>query len=344
MERLRRRLSVEPIAFDTVIALALTVLALVSLLGSSKVPSGRAIETIALTLLQTLPLILRRRYPIAVLIVTVAASIGAGLLAGGESYTSTLGPLVALFTVAELTRTQVAVPVGIAMALAIGALIVSRAPLDVAFPDLVQTELIIFITWGMGRWSRTRRLYTGAIEDRARLLELDREAREAAAIQQEQARIARELHDVIAHHVSVIVIQAGAALHAIERRPDAARDALTAIDATGRQALAEMRRMLGVLGDETDPLMPMPGLDQLGDLLAQVQAAGVPVELSIVGERRPLDAGVELSAYRIIQEALTNTLKHARGARAHVERPIWTANAGHHGQRRRRHRRGRHRA
>ena len=188
-----------------------------------------------------------------------------------------------------------------------------------ALPDLLQTELIIAITWAMGRWSRTRHLYTGAVEDRARLLELEREARATAAVQEERARIARELHDVVAHHVSVIVIQAGAGLHAIDRRPDAARDALAAIDATGRQALTDMRRMLGILGNEPDSLTPMPGLDELGELLTQVQGAGLPVEFSIDGERRPLDDGVELSAYRIIQEALTNVLKHAHGARAQVE-------------------------
>ncbi len=144
----------------------------------------------------------------------------------------------------------------------------------------------------------------------------------------ERLRIARELHDVVTHHVSVIVIQAGAGLRALDRRPEGARTALQAVDRTGREALADMRRMLGILGSAHDDhgdirdgqgLAPQPGLARLGELVEQVRAAGSPVELSIEGEQRQLDAGVELSAYRIVQEALTNVLKHAHGARARVD-------------------------
>ena len=148
------------------------------------------------------------------------------------------------------------------------------------------------------------------------------------AVVAERERIARELHDIVAHHVSVIVIQAGAALRAIDRRPEAARTAIEAVERTSREALADMRRMLGILGDGAPTaegaLAPMPGLDRLGQLVEEVRVAGLPVELSVQGERRPLDAGVELSAYRIVQEALTNVLKHARGARA-ADRPALPA-------------------
>jgi signal transduction histidine kinase len=115
----------------------------------------------------------------------------------------------------------------------------------------------------------------------------------------------------------VIVIQAGGALRALDQRPAEARTALEAIDQTGRLALTDMRRMLGILG-EGETQEPMPGLDRLGDLLEQVRSAGLSVELSILGDRRPLDPGLELSAYRIIQEGLTNSLKHAGGGRARV--------------------------
>jgi signal transduction histidine kinase len=187
---------------------------------------------------------------------------------------------------------------------------------------LVQSELVIAIVWLLGTWSRERREYLGIVEQRAQLAEREREAQAERAVADERARIAREMHDVVAHHVSVIVIQAGAALRSIAGRPDQARDALVAIDENGRRALADMRRMVGVLGrgesgspseDRADALAPMPGMDRLGELIEQVRAAGMPVELSVAGDPRPLDPGVELAAYRIIQEALTNSLKHARG-------------------------------
>ena len=139
---------------------------------------------------------------------------------------------------------------------------------------------------------------------------------------EERERIARELHDVVSHHVSVIVIQAGAALRALDRRPADARTALEAIDASGRRAMADMRRMLGILGrgrqrhagratGDADDAAPMPGLDRLGELLEQVRATGQGRELAVIGDARPLPPGLELAAYRIVQEALTNTLKHA---------------------------------
>jgi signal transduction histidine kinase len=144
-------------------------------------------------------------------------------------------------------------------------------------------------------------------------------------VEDERERIARELHDIVTHHVSVIVIHAGAGLTALDRRPEGVRTSLEAIDRTSREALTDMRRMLGMLGDATGPpnpdddaRAPLPRLDRLGELIEEVRAAGLPVELSLDGEQRSLDAGVELSAYRIVQEALTNALKHAGGARARV--------------------------
>ena len=136
-------------------------------------------------------------------------------------------------------------------------------------------------------------------------------------MREERERIARELHDVVTHHVSVIVIQAGGAARVLDKRPEEARSALDAIAATGRQALTDMRRMLGILG-ESQTAEPMPGLDQLGALVDQVRAAGLDVELAVTGEARPLDPGLEVSAYRIVQEALTNALKHAGGGAARV--------------------------
>ena len=146
-------------------------------------------------------------------------------------------------------------------------------------------------------------------------MEREREERTRRAVLEERERIARELHDVVAHHVSVMVIQAGGGLSAIATRPDEARSALQSIATTGRLALSDMRRMLGVLG-EAESQEPMPGLDRLDDLVTQVRLAGLPVELSVEGERRRLDPGLELSAYRIVQEALTNYAQACAGRAA----------------------------
>ena len=164
----------------------------------------------------------------------------------------------------------------------------------------------------------TRRAYTKALEERAERLERERNAERARAVAEEQARIARELHDVIAHNVSVMVVQAAAANDVFDTRPERAREALHAIEASGRSALAELRRLLGVVRGDGAEFTPQPGLDRLDDLVAQVRAAGLAVAVSVEGAPRSLPTGVDLSAYRVVQEALTNTLRHAEATRADV--------------------------
>jgi signal transduction histidine kinase len=153
-------------------------------------------------------------------------------------------------------------------------------------------------------------------ELRAQLLEL--KARDAVA--EERARIARELHDLVAHNVSVMVVQAGAERHALAPGHESTREALSSIERSGRQALAEARRLLGVLrqGDDHDGLEPQPGVARIGELVEQVRRAGLPVELAVEGEPVELPAGLDLCAYRVVQEGLTNALKHAGPARARV--------------------------
>jgi signal transduction histidine kinase len=156
-------------------------------------------------------------------------------------------------------------------------------------------------------------------EQRAELAERERDVTAREAVVDERARIARELHDAIAHNVSMIVLQAGAERRVLDDSSDSTREALEAIEQTGRSALTEMRRMVGMLrSDDPDPLAPQPGLGDLSTLVTQVREAGLPVELRVEGEPRTLPVGIELSAFRIIQEALTNTLKHADGACAFV--------------------------
>ncbi len=170
------------------------------------------------------------------------------------------------------------------------------------------------LAWVLGDSIRTRRAYYAQLEERAARLEREREAQSKVAVAAERARIARELHDVVAHNVSVMVVQADGAAYVMDASPEQARQALETISSTGRQALAEMRRLLGVLrtgepGEENE-YVPQPDVEQIDELVEQVRGAGLPVEFKVVGSPRQLPSGVELTAYRIVQEALTNTRKH----------------------------------
>lgn len=190
---------------------------------------------------------------------------------------------------------------------------------------LLQTfflTVIFALAWVIGDRLRTRRAYYAQLEERAERLHREREAQSKAAVAAERARIARELHDVVAHNVSVMVVQADGAAYVLDVAPDQAKQALSTISSTGRQALAEMRRLLGLLraGDDAGgEYVPQPGVDQLADLIDQVRGAGLPVRFEVAGQARPLSSGVELTAYRIVQEALTNVRKHGGdGASASV--------------------------
>lgn len=318
MSRIRAALDAYPLLVDGAIALGLTLLTLFAVAaGAPDVGPGGAVNLVLL-LLQTVPLVARRRAPLIVFVVVVAALVlQVFLLPDGGVLRSSGGPLVAFYTLgAELERRR-SFPIAFAVGVILGVLMVQHAGLPQVLQPLIQTELFLLAAWYVGDSARIRGLYTRALEAQADLVEREREQRAQRAIAEERERIARELHDAVTHHVSVIVIQAGAGLRALARRPSDAESALTAIDVTGRQALTDMRRMLGILGDG-EAEEPMPRLDRLGDLLEQVRAAGLGVELAVHGERRPLDPGLELSAYRIIQEALTNSLKHAGGGRARV--------------------------
>jgi signal transduction histidine kinase len=158
-----------------------------------------------------------------------------------------------------------------------------------------------------------------AREERVELAERERELAAREAVVEERARIARELHDVIAHNVSMMVVQAGAERRVLDGANGSTHEVLQTIEQIGRGALTEMRRLVGMLrADGDDPLAPQPGLEDVATLVGQVREAGLPVELTVEGERRALPAGIELSAYRIVQEALTNALKHASDAHAQV--------------------------
>jgi signal transduction histidine kinase len=203
-----------------------------------------------------------------------------------------------------------------------GALLAGAMTLGLYITDLtlgsISPEVVVFLAlllglpWVAGRAMRGWRLSERRLEQE--------KARTAAAIAEERARIARELHDVVAHSISVMVLQARGGRRVLQSEPADARQAFAIIERTGHQALEEMRRLLGMLrrSDEGLPLAPQPSLGDLGRLLEQVRAAGLPVQMAVEGEARELPAGVDVSAYRIVQEALTNALMHAGPASARI--------------------------
>jgi signal transduction histidine kinase len=184
-----------------------------------------------------------------------------------------------------------------------------------AAPLAIGVLAVLWYAWG------TRRRYGRSLRDRAKLLDEASEAAVAAAVDAERDRVARELHDIVSHNVSLMIIQAGAARQVVAGAPQDATDALLAVESSGREAMTELRALLGLLtpdGSGEDDLLPQPGMSRLEELVDRVAFAGLPVELTVEGEPRPLPPGLDLTAYRVIQEALTNALKHAPGAHATV--------------------------
>src|SRR5439155_23275441 len=209
---------------------------------------------------------------------------------------------------------SVSIPAGIAAAFVVLLiLLLQKEPVE---PDAILAEcLFVGAAWFLGDGLRIRRGQVLMLQDRASRLERDREERAERAVAKERRVIARELHDVVAHNVSVIVAQAGAAQRISGSQPKEALAALGSIEQTGREALVEMRRLMGLLRPDAERVTkraPQPGLGELDTLVEQVREAGVPVRLTIEGKPRPVPVGLDLSAYRIVQEALTNVLKHAR--------------------------------
>ncbi|MFF1920112.1 sensor histidine kinase [Streptomyces sp. NPDC058221] len=261
---------------------------------------------------------LRRRAPEKMLLLAIAMGV-AQLGFGVRPTTANFAMLVITFTVATVGE-RWASRLALTCSLCAAALSQLRWPnsepsglMEKLFVVVVMTVPFV-LAWVLGDSMRTRRAYFDQLEERAARLEREREAQSKVAVAAERARIARELHDVVAHNVSVMVVQADGAAYVMDAAPDQARQALETISGTGRQALAEMRRLLGVLrtGDapETGEYVPQPDVDQIADLIEHVRAAGLAVDFKIEGTPRPLPSGVELTAYRIVQEALTNTRKH----------------------------------
>jgi len=278
--------------------------------------TGRTVHAV-LVAAATAPLLVRRRHPMPVLaVVAVAAWLQYRLGAGLPQPFFAL--VLATYSVgARATRRTALVGLATTMALVL-ATDVPRLRDGEPWEDVVPTWVGLAAVWGFGGWMRSRRREIDRLTEETEALEASREAESRAAVAAERARIARELHDLVAHSMGIIVIQAQAAQRVLPVDPTAADEALRAIERSGRQGLAEMRRLLEVLveGPDETPHGPQPGIRDVDALVAQVRAAGLPVEVCVEGDPRPLSPGAELSAYRIVQEALTNVLRHAGAATA----------------------------
>jgi signal transduction histidine kinase len=268
-------------------------------------------------MIMVVPVTFRRKAPTTAFWIGVAGGGLQALTKGGPS-PADVAIVVLLYTLAAYRPRSQSVP-GLLVTIA-GSMVALEYWMADSWAEarhMLLTGLVVYgsaalLAWVLGDSMRYRRAYYVALEDRAARLERERDIQAQIGAAAERARIARELHDVVAHNVSVMVVQADGAGYALAGEPERARQALTAISATGRQALAEMRRLLGVLrsDDQAADLAPQPGLDQLRDLLEQTRAAGRTVTFTLEGEPRPLPEGVGLAAYRVVQESLTNVRKH----------------------------------
>ncbi len=304
--------------------LALFCLLMVSAYDELEGPGQAAIGVwgaLGLSVALLTPLFWRRRHPLAIFAITAGVS-SLQWLAGIEVLPANMAVLVAMYGVAARHTRRWALAAGAVAEL--GVLLVLLREDDASVVDLFPSASVFVIAiWITGIYVSTRRRYVESLVERAERAELERDQQARIATAAERVRIARELHDVVAHNVSVMVVQADGAGYAIDRDLDQARRAVQIISTTGRQAMAEMRRLVGVLREDVgreDRYSPQPGLAQLGDLVEQVRASGLPTEFTVSGTPRDLPEGEQLAIYRIVQESLTNTLKHGGpGARATVD-------------------------
>ncbi|MEV4948388.1 sensor histidine kinase [Streptomyces sp. NPDC053755] len=325
----RHWLRAHPLAFDAGLALAVLVCMVT---GSFADPHGspngptfgdRTPDTtsVLLMLLAAAALVLRRREPLGVLVFTGAVTL-VELIGDDNPAPVAMAAVVALYTVAARTDRPTTWRVGLAtMGVLTGA-----AMLFGPTPWYAQENLGVFAWTGMaaaaGDAVRSRRAFVDAIRERAERAERTREEEARRRVAEERLRIARDLHDVVAHHIALVNVQAGVAAHVMDKRPDQAKEALAHVREASRSALNELRATVGLLrqsGDPEAPTEPAPGLAVLDELLDTFRHAGLPVEVARTDDGAALPSAVDLAAYRIIQEALTNVRKHAGpAARAEV--------------------------
>jgi signal transduction histidine kinase len=308
---------------DVLIALAATWAALEVLFRDDPVRAPRSPLWFALpaVLLVVLPLLGRRRLPFAapaaLWLLAALFSFVDGRLIVFASGVYVAG-LVASFLLGNL-RDAAQARVGLAVVVGGAAIVAFNDPRGGA-TEVVFVPVFFVIAWLAGYAVRERAVQAEAAEERASHAERERESAARVAVAEERARIARELHDIVAHSVSVMVLQVGAVRHKLPQTMAIDKEALKGVEETGRSALAEMRRLLGAMhdGGRDVELAPQPGLDDLDALVKKVGRAGLPVEVHVEGDAVPLPRAIDLSAYRIVQEGLTNALKHAHAGHADV--------------------------
>jgi signal transduction histidine kinase len=303
---------------DRIVAVCLTVLGQIELWIGHTNPGPKAV-TVPVMLITTASVAFRRRWPLGVGATVLLCSSVSGVAGGyGTSLAQGVSWMCGLYGLAVWTDTRrFLIGIGVLIAGNWGSyLIAGGNASDVALFTWVPILAMVLARGAV----RGRQLQTEALAARAELLEREQELRANEAVAEERARIARELHDLVAHNVSVMVVQAGAERVALGDEQASTRAALASIEQAGRQALAEARRLLGMLrrNGEGEGLEPQPSIDHIDLLVEQIERAGLPVKIDVEGERVPLPVGVDLCAYRIVQEALTNALRHAGPAHAEV--------------------------
>ena len=314
----RRLLGRHPVAVDTIVAVVLL------LIGEAAVATARpgalrAVSTAVAVVLVAASVAVRRPWPVAAagLVLTaviVDRVVGGALSRAGIGWAAVI--LVGYAAGAHAGPRQGQLVLGLLLS-SMTIVYVGVLGQKGTAPSEWLWELGFAVApYGVGRLLRARRRLHAELEDRALALTHEREQRERLAVGVERARIARELHDVAAHSLSVMVVQAGAARSVLDSAPEVAATAFEEIATTGRHTIADLRRLLGFL--DTEDAASLGGVSRIGDLVAQARQAGLPVEVQITGTARRLPSSVDLAAYRVIQEGLTNALKHAAGARTQV--------------------------
>jgi signal transduction histidine kinase len=299
------------LVFDLGLALLATAAELAQVIGATGMPQASAL---VLAVVAGGALALRRSAPLAVLATTVAATVAIAALGDDPSG---VAAAIALYTTAALCDLRVSL-VALALTAATGATL-SAAVAEAPGRETSATSgaiIVVVLTvgiWGLGAYAQTRRRYVRELQERAAATEREREQLGRIAVHEERASIARELHDIVAHSVSVMLVGVRGARDVLRSAPESAEETLARVERSGEQSLSELRRILALLREpeQTAESRPQPSLTELDELVASYRAAGLPVRLELIGEAVRLPSGVELSVYRIVQEALTNTLKHS---------------------------------
>jgi signal transduction histidine kinase len=280
---------------------------------AAKLASGTVVVAVAVAVSQ------RRRAPLVLSGILLASLLLRAWIPPGEDGTAYgIAAIVAAYTnAAYLDGWQLRAGAVISAASGVYLMVTNNGSIDLG--TVFFFALLFGAPWIAGRAMKLSRQRQSLLEDQAVILEEQRDERARGAVIEERQRIARELHDVVAHAISVVVLQARGGRRVLDSDPAAARQAFDTIERTSTQALAEMRRLLGLLrADDDSSLLPQPTLERLDTLADELRASGLPVEISVEGAHGSLPPGVDVSAYRIVQEALTNALKHAGPARARV--------------------------